>query len=243
MASARRPEQPRHPEQPRRPMLIDINLAPTEVRRPPISISMFSMTLVILALVGGLLLFPFTTLTRWSQLSEIPNLYQMATVWQDHVTDQETTLSAREAQLAYLMGLAGSALSLQNQIDELESLLSAMDRDYPIFSQGVVEWSTVLRRIDYVAPAGVTILSITQGSEVSIEGIAETSNDIWSYATRLAGTRLFSRVEVIKATYVPAATPTPTPTPAPTPTPTPTPLPTGTYWTFIIAVTLPGGSQ
>lgn len=235
MASARRPEQPR------RPMLIDINLAPTEARAPVISISLFSVTLVILALVGGYLIYPFAAFTRWSQLSEIPNLYQVVTAWQDHVADQETTLSAKEAQLAYLMGLASPALALQDQIDELESLLNAMDRDYPVFSQGVVEWSTVLKRIDQVAPSGITILSITQGSEVSIEGIAETGNDIWSYATRLTETGLFSKVEVIEAIYVPPASPTPTPTPAPTPTPTPTPLPTG--WSFIITVTLPGGSQ
>ena len=235
MASARRPEQTR------RPMLIDINLAPVEARRPLISISMFSLTLVILALVGGYLLFPFAAFTRWSQLSELPNLYQVVTAWQDHVADQEATLAQKEAYRDYLISLSGQAADLRSQIDELESLLNAMEQDHPVFSQGVVEWSTVLKRIDQVAPSGIGIRSITQGSEVSIEGIAATGNDIWSYATRLTETGLFSKVEVIEALYVPPASPTPTPTPAPTPTPTPTPPPTG--WSFILTVTLSGGSQ
>ncbi|MFQ5988226.1 MAG: PilN domain-containing protein, partial [Dehalococcoidia bacterium] len=208
---------------------------------PLISISMFSLTLVILALVGGYLLFPFTTLAQLYRWPEIPNLHQVVTAWQDYVADQETTLSAKEAQLAYLMGLAGTAQALRDQIDELGSLLNAMEQDYTVFSQGVVEWSTVLKKIDQVAPSGIGILSITQGSEVTIEGIAETGNDIWSYATRLSETGLFSKVEVIEAIYVPPASPTPTPTPAPTPTPTPAPLPTG--WSFIITVTLSGGGQ
>ncbi|MFQ5925556.1 MAG: PilN domain-containing protein [Dehalococcoidia bacterium] len=233
MASARRPEQPL------RPMLIDINLAPTEVRRPPISISLFSVTLVILALVGGYLLFPFTTFAQLYRWPDIPNLYQVVTAWQDYVSDQKTMLSARQTELDRLMGLAGQAADLRSQIDERETRLNAMDQDYPVFSQGVMEWSTVLKKIDQVAPSGIAILSITQGSEVTIEGIAETGNDIWSYASRLAETELFSRVEVTEAIFVPPASPTPTPTPAPTPAPAP--LPTG--WSFIITVTLTGGSQ
>jgi len=202
---------------------------------------MFSVTLVILALVGGYLLFPFATLAQLYGWPEIPNLHQVVTAWQDYVADQQTTLSAREAELARLRSLAGQAADLRSQIDELETRLNAMEQDYPVFSQGVVEWSTVLKTIDQVAPSGISILSVTQGSEVTIEGIAATGNDIWTYASRLAETALFSKVEVTEAIYVPPASPTPTPTPAPTPTPTPTPLPTG--WSFVITVTLSGGGQ
>lgn len=226
------------PPEHRRPMLIDINLLPAEVWRPPIRISLFSVTLVILALIGGYLLFPFAILAQYYQVPELSNVYQLWQQQQDDVASLEATLAAKQAYLVYLVGQAGIALALQNQIDELEGLLNAMSGDYQVLSDGTVTWSEVLTRIKAVAPSGIYLTSIAQGSEVSIKGTADSDRDVSLFAVALRNTELFSQVFISEMTCV---SPTPTPTPTPMPTPTPTP-PVGRC-TFTITATLSGGSQ
>jgi len=213
MASARPPQQHR------RPSVIQLNLLPAEVWHPPITISPFSVTLVILVLVGAYLLFPFSTLAQQYGWPNIPNLMQQRAA----VSDLEDELEQKQAYLDYLESQIVEATNLRAQINEGEDLLTAMFIDYPVLSASVVTWSAVLREIDRLAPSGVTITSVSEGSDLTIDGTADDVADVWSYANRLEeaelyGERIFSEVAI---TNWQAAEATPTPTPTVTPTPTP----------------------
>lgn len=182
------------PPEHRRPTLIDINLAPVVVWRPPVSL--FSVILLILALIGGLLLFPFALLAQWYAVPDIPNVYSLAAHQQEEVADLEADLLAKQAELAYLQSLVVQAGDLGALIDEVESLLAAMEQDYLVLSEGRVTWSTVLEEIDDAAPTGITITSISQGSDLTIEGTADSDLRISEYASALEDTGLFSQVRI-----------------------------------------------
>lgn len=238
MASARPPQQHR------RPSLIQLNLLPAEVWRPPITISMFSVTLVILVLVGAYLLFPFSIFAQWYGWPNIPNLQSLVLQQRGEVSDLEDELEQKQAYLSYLESQIIEATNLRTEINGALDLLDAMGGDYPVLSASIVTWSGVLREIDRLAPSGVTITSISQGSELTIDGTADTVADVWSYANRLEeaeldGERIFSEV-AITSWEAAEATPTPIPTPTPTVTPTPTP-PVGSF--TIVAKLIVGGSQ
>lgn len=236
MASARSPQQHR------RPPLIQLNLLPAEVWRPPITISPFSVTLVILVLVGAYLLLPFSVFAQWYGWPNIPNLHYLVLQQRGEVSDLEDELEQKQGYLSYLQSLIVEATDLRTQIDEALGLLGAMGGDYEFLSASMVTWSSVLREIDRLAPDGVTITSISQGSKLAIDGIAPAFADVSNYRNRLEeaeldGERIFSQVNI---TYYETgkATPTPTPTPAVTPTPAP---PVGS---FTIEATLNmGGGQ
>jgi hypothetical protein len=239
MASARPPQHHR------RPSLIKLNLLPAEAWRPPITISPFSVTLVVLVLVGAYLLFPFSTLAQQYGWPNIPNLHSLVMQQRAAVSDLEDELEQKQAYLDYLESQIVEATNLRAQISEGEDLLDAMFIDYPVLSASMVTWSGVLREIDRLAPSGVTIISVSQGSDLTIDGTADDVADVWNYANRLEeaelyGERLFSEVAITNWQAA-EATPTPTPTPTPTVTPTPTPPVVGSF--TIVAKLSIGGSQ
>ena len=188
MASAGPPEH-------RRPRLIDINLASVgrgrKEERPPIPL--FTVAVVFLILVLAYAIFPFAAL---AEDYDIPNLYGLWDEQRDDIKSLEDTLAEREAYRVWLMELAGEAGDLNEMIDALESLLVAMEQDYTTLSQDRVTWSEVLGEIEDAAPAGVSITSVIQGSDVEIEGTAATDELISEYAAALADTGLFSKVEI-----------------------------------------------
>ena len=239
MASARPPQHHR------RPSLIQLNLLPAEAWRPPITISLFSVTLVIVVLVGAYLLFPFSILAQQYGWPNIPNLQSLVLQQRGVVSDLEEELEQKQAYLTYLQSLIMEATNLRTQINEGQDLLDAMVDDYPVLSASMVTWSGVLREIDRLAPSGVTITSISQGSDLTIDGTAEDVADVWSYADRLEeaeldGERIFSEV-AITSWQAAEATPTPIPTPTPTVTPTPAPPVVGSF--TIVAKLIVGGGQ
>ena len=181
------------PPQSRRPRLTDINLIPRREVRPPIS--RFGVTIALLIVLLMYAVFPF---------ADIPNLYGLWHEQQEDIDDLENTLDDAEAELGRLQSQFPEALALINQINDLESLLSVMGGDYQILSQSVVIWSEVLEVIHEVAPAGVTITSIIEGSSLDIEGTAMSGDDVTSFAMALSNTGLFGEVGPTDIEYEPA---------------------------------------
>ncbi len=181
------------PPQQRRPKLIDINLVPRREVRPPISL--FGVIVALLIMAFAYAIFP---------IADIPNLYGLWHEQREDVDELEDTLAEKEAEYAYLLTLSVEAQALQTQINELESLLGAMSGDYQVLSQSAVTWSEVLEMIHEVAPAGVNITSITEGSKIEIEGTAATGDDVTSFAMALSNTGLFGTVGPTEMEYEPA---------------------------------------
>ncbi|MBA7599182.1 hypothetical protein ES703_06209 [subsurface metagenome] len=189
------------PPQPRRPRLTDINLIPRKEVRPPISLFGVTVALLIVLLIYAV--FPFAYLAQEYDWPDVPNLYGLWDEQRDDIDDLENTLDDAEAELARLQSLFPEALALIDQINELESLLSVMGGDYQILSQSAVIWSEVLEVIHEVAPAGVTITSIIEGSSLDIEGTAVSGDDVTSFAMALSNTGLFGEVGPTDIEYEP----------------------------------------
>ena len=201
-------------------MPVEINLVPRakakgERRGISIPISTFNVVLVLLVLALGYLIFPFASFSEDNAIHDLPNLYGLYDEHQDAIDGWEDLLESKEAERDDLMSLSGQALTLQEQIDELEDLLDDITLSYQALAASTVVWSQVLEEINDAAPAGVTITSVSHGSDLEIQGLAEDTGDIIDFRTALLDTQLFFAVVISEMTCQPVPTPTPTPTPTP----------------------------
>lgn len=192
---------PRLPEQ-RRPMPVEINLVPRakakgERRRTSISISTFNVVLVMLVLALGYLIFPFASFSEDNAIHDLPNLYALYDEHQDAV-------DGWDKQVDDLKDLLTVATGLRVQRDQLVKMVSDINQSSAALSASTVAWSQVLAEIHDVAPAGIAITSIQQGSDLKIDGEAEASADVYLFRTALLNTQWFSSADVRQVECEPA---------------------------------------
>jgi len=186
-------------------MPVEINLVPrakakAKAKAPgrgiSIPISTFNVVLVLLVLALGYLIFPFTSLSEDNAIHDLPNLYGLYDEHQDAIDEWEDLLATRELELSLLMGLSGQALTLQEQIDELDDLLDDITLSYQALAASTVVWSQVLEEINDAAPTGVTITSVFPRSDLEIQGLAGDPGDVSDFRNALLDTQLFFEVVI-----------------------------------------------
>lgn len=192
---------------------IDINLTPEEDRPAAAPVA---LPYVVFWLLVGLLLLAFIPVTLF---------------WRS-VDGSAAGLAARKTAAETRLGgrtpVAPDVAALQGELATMQAAVRSLDDDLTSMALSRGPWGNAVRGIYGSVGASVALTSVkATGRKVTIQGNAETLNDITAYADRLRKNEAFTSVTIESATGLVATPPSAPPAPGAAP-PAGAPLPAAT---------------
>ncbi|MEE8471058.1 MAG: hypothetical protein V3S51_06995 [Dehalococcoidia bacterium] len=163
-------------------MNIDINLLPEELRPKPL-IATRTLVLVVLVALLGYGCYYFYGLKSNSQ-AEAASLESRIQATQTEAMSLSNDLDVRELVAAI------------SEVEAEKAALETLVQDYEVFADSKIMWGDIVQRVSSRAPAGVTVDSILQGSDNTVEvgGVATGYDRAAVYATALESDEAFNDV-------------------------------------------------